>query len=659
MALNPLEIKIAAIGGAQAKDALRDIGQAYQELARVQQLAAKTTEDAWSNSFQRMQRQFEEFNRALSKSNDKGPKAKSELEKSHEIASMSRGAWAWSKFLDGLDFVVGALKKFGTFLLNDIIMPSLKAGKAAAQLANTFEGASSKDVKSAMLGFREKYAGVDSDVIKQTFRIAGERTGGNLGHAKTITDLALKAGEAYGQDPTKIAEMLAVKRMALPQSISEDHFRQIAAAELMVGKSSGFGMTGMASAKGRITQMAKKLSGGVDEGTALHDVELTNMIAHGAINFGGKGANKAISGLNSLFKDLEREAPNLEREGIKVLGKSSLGTTKINDLSEIIPRLLQSVGGDVMKLGAGPKGGTTLGSMPLGKGFSSASVDALRAYGFTDVYQKAEQQKKGSGAEAVKKMIEEMAKPTGDAMKKLEEDFKKVDSEPIVQFEQAMRELKDTLAMAIMPTIRTVLIPTIQAVKPVFDDMIKWFREMLEKVKPDQIVKIFETVAKGIGAAFYHMLKMADKMGLTDIAKEDLEALRSAVGANKTSTATANVQDKFTDTTLGKVLMFGALGPVVGAGAWLQSKAVGALVGGNDNPEKPTSNVGTLPNQVQSTGNPFIDTVQAPGAVQQKDMQQLSGNLVTLNGSIQNLLQGGQMNRMLPMSSPIRADSGG
>lgn len=414
-------------------------------------------------------------------------------------------------FRSGLDLAYGSLTQFGGFL-KEAVTEDLKASKNAAQLSNRMQGVSTEQVLGAMRGFGTVFAAIDSDKIRETFENAIDSTH-DFAKAQQVTQLALKAGSAYGFEPGKLASILADKKGMLDSFDPAQLEGYVSALFQKTATMGDVRPEEFARIGDSLATMVDRFPNENQNQKAATDLGLTGLIAQSA---GGRkgGASGGMRGLEALLRDLDKNQDFF---------KSKTGT-QFNDLRDTIPRMLAMTGGNLSKVGQGA-GGVAMGDVIKSR-LSTQSFEFLRSLGLENTYREAEGKEKGSGESAVRSQLEAIM-TAGDSAKDLDEKFKKVDLEPIVEFERAMRELKVAFAAELTPVIKNSILPAFQNMKGPLKELVEALAKMMGDLAKVDMVGVFKAMMQGIAAVLFGVLKMVNMLPNVNIDAGAMSTLES------------------------------------------------------------------------------------------------------------------------------------
>ena len=378
----------------------------------------------------------------------------------------------------GISLAADALTQFGGYLLKDIIGPQLELGTKAQQLANRMGGgATGAGVQDKINALYAANPQADLKEITKVFETAADTTK-DATKANVVAQVALQAQKAYGYDPTKTAADLGKKAAAMGD-LPEDALRNVLSSTVVASKLGTLGPGAFGGAEGKTQTMLTRLVGG---GGAGNEIAIANLL--NAATKKGASAATVTSGLDRLIEDIARDKNRPAFKGAV--------TAQGVDLAKAISSIVSTTGGDLMKLGAGPKAGN-LASVQIGA-LNKGSLDFLRNLGVDQVYKDAGGGE--AGAKAVTDMLTKILSPAEGAAQ-LAEDAKKSEATTGMELEAAFRQFKVTLM--------TSLLPVIQEQGPKIADALKSIAEGLS-TNGDAIGEVFTTITKVLAGIMYGLL---------------------------------------------------------------------------------------------------------------------------------------------------------
>lgn len=455
---------------------------------------------------------------------------------------------AMDAFRKGLSLVGSALSQFGGFLRQGV-MDHMKRGTNAMQIANRAGGQiASGEMRTFMTDLGERFSSFSDEQISGTLKATTNRL--ELPQAKSVGELSLKMSQAFGYDPTAVADSLAQRRAALP-GLDDATFEGLVRAEFGKLQAKGSGLRSfeeLASMRGSLSGLTDRfVSPNADDNTrASTEIGLVGLVSQAAGKM--KGAEQAGEGVGKLLEDLGKF------QGGKL---ASAGFGRLRNLQETVPAVMKLAGGDANKMAA--------------MGFGEGSVKLIRALGLESTYRENEAKTKGSGEGAVRKRLDEIMGVQSGATATFGAEDKRAEADAGIQLERAIRRVRDAFAVALAPTIEGKLIPALVAATPKLTAFVESLATMITEV---DLVSVFKSVAQGIAAAMYYVLDMLKTMGVK-VDPKGLGALGKLAGIGggefKASDAAQNLEaDKrlhpelYTDET--QNVMFGVTNAMQGTG---------------------------------------------------------------------------------------------
>lgn len=394
-----------------------------------------------------------------------------------------------------------ALSQFGGYMRGGVVN-YLKRGTSAMQIANRAGGQiASGEMRTFMTDLSQRFSAIPDDQIAGVLKATTNRL--ELPQAKETGVLALKMSQAFGYDPTQMADALAQRRAAMP-GLDAATFEGLTRAEFGKLQAKGSGMRSfeeLASMKGSLSGMTDRfVSPSADDKTrAATEIGLVGIVSQAASKM--KGAEQAGEGVNALLADLGK------------LKGTSAGFGRLRGLDAVLPELMKSVGGDANKL--------------AGKGFSEGSVKLIRALGLESIYRESEAGKKGSGEEAVRKRMSGVMGVDVGAAATFATEEKRAEADAGIQLERAIRRVRDAFALALAPTIEGKLIPALVAATP---KLVAFVAALAGLISNTDLVGLFKDLAKGLALGLYYMLDALGSLPGVNINRKALAALGAAAG---------------------------------------------------------------------------------------------------------------------------------
>lgn len=384
-------------------------------------------------------------------------------------------------------YAIGALTQFGGYLLRDIIRPQLDLGTKSTQLANRMGGgATGAGVRAAINDLYGKNAQADLTDVTKVFEVAATKTK-DQDQAKQVASLALQANKAYGFDAAHMADFIGGKRAALP-GLSEEQFSSFISSMIAASAKGATTPEAFAAQQGKVENMLTRFAGGgSDAEKVARETGVANLL-NAATGKGGT-ATAAVTGLDKLVEDIARDKNHPAFKG-------AIGPGGSVDLVKALTSIVSTTGGDLTKLGGGPKAGN-LANVQIGA-LNKGSIDFIRSLGLADTFKAA-----GGGAageSAVMEQLKRILEPAEGASK-LAEDAKKTEADTGYQLDEAFRKMKVTLIDAILPELEKdgpgfakALGSLVPAIPPAMEAIIE--------------------LGKAAGMTVFAMLDVADQLGL-------------------------------------------------------------------------------------------------------------------------------------------------
>lgn len=521
--LPPVVLRITTEGIAEAREQIKSLRDATLDLARAQQTIAASTAAASTSAggtTGRHKPKLDLFGNKVGSGGDRGLRQLSSSRALQDMfgkttarllglqGPMGQVIAAFGVMHTGVSLASRALSQFGSYILRDIIKPQLDLGMRSSQIANRMGGgATGNSVRREINDLQKDNAQSDLKTLQNVYEKVSDIVKDPV-KTKEVSALALQANKAYGVDAGEAAEMFAKQRAANPNMDSKQ-FAGMINGQVGIAKANGTMSLGdMGSAQGAISNLVARFPTMNADGTqnqgalAARTSEMTALLAAGTAK--GSTVTKSATGLRGVMDDLKRNP--------KFGGTYADGEMK--PMAETLGALMRASGGNLNRLGGGPKG-MALGQIKIGD-FKDTSTDWMRSAGIDQTYRAAEAKQKGSGEGAVVSQLNALAAAAMSATTMLN-DTKKVDADPEYKLQAAMVRLKQSLVDSILPVLENQGPKIAAAIESIADGLSK-----------ADLVGTMTSVVQAVAGAMY---------GLMDILPDSMSA---KIGGGKTKAALAS-----------------------------------------------------------------------------------------------------------------------